>query len=161
MVEVRLHRFEEQNPLKVTYERGIKNKATISMNFSMNTFACFSASLKGIMRTFKRWMSAVRIGNEYSRSFLVFMWMLIFLWAMHGHVKLRLKKLPGLKLVLFELSRSLGQSTGLAICNETEAWANKTNCHLAKFKLIVTCNDTVIPFHLDLFEDIDHGKYYK
>jgi len=40
---------------------------------------------------------------------------------MHGHVKLRLKKLPGLKLVLFKLSRSLEQSTGLAVCDETEA----------------------------------------
>ena len=47
--------------------------ATISMNFSMTIVTCFSISLKGFMRTFKRCMRTARIGNEYLRSFLVLM----------------------------------------------------------------------------------------
>ena len=64
---------------KMTYERGIKNNAIISINFSMNTFAGFSASLNGIMRTFKRCRRACRIGKEYLRSFLVLMQMFLAL----------------------------------------------------------------------------------
>ena len=49
----------------------------ISINFSINTFVCLSASLKGIMRTFKRCRRTSRIGNEYLRSFSVFIRMII------------------------------------------------------------------------------------
>ena len=49
----------------------------ISINFSINTFVCLSASLKGIMRTFKRCRRTSRIGNQYLRSFSVFIGMII------------------------------------------------------------------------------------
>ena len=55
----------------MTYERGIKNKATISIDFSMKTFPCLSASLKGSIRILRRCWRASRIGNECLRSFLV------------------------------------------------------------------------------------------
>ena len=123
-------KYSHHNSLKITQDRGVKNKATISINFFMTIFACFSAFLKGIMRTFKRCRSTARIGNEYLRSLLVLMRLFLDLLS---YYKVQYYKPYSIRYSLYRLVytrynfliRKQSPSAGLAISNKTKARSNK------------------------------------
>ena len=117
-------KYSHNNSLKITQDRGVKNKATISINFSTTIFACFSAFLKGIMRTFKRCRSTARIGNEYLRSLLVLMRLFLDLLPLIvSTIRYILYRLVYTRYNF--LIRKQSPSAGLAISNKTKARSNK------------------------------------